>query len=335
MADRVIVVGARRGGSRVPAAEIRQMVGRAGRKHHEEECRADIILDDEDYDDVIVEMDNDESLSISSSMADPELVAFHLLPEIVNGHVKDMKTAEAWYSTTLASFQGKKCNLTKSLELLEEVEAIGESREGYVSSALGDIASSLYLNPADVCAWKLNFDDLFTSGMECDDVAVAWALGNVPVMRMTGDFGTHWDAVNICKNSIPPGFEAMTGSLTTIVLWWSITGGPSVGKMRPASLALRGDFGRVKNALLRLDAKVGHWDMSDFFEELGIRVRRGLPSKLIPLCKIEGMGKSLAQYLYNMGVETRADLPSVIENIEGEVDEKNMMVLKEAIRGIR
>ena len=45
MADRVIVVGARRGGHRVPAAEIRQMVGRAGRKHHEEVCHADIVLD--------------------------------------------------------------------------------------------------------------------------------------------------------------------------------------------------------------------------------------------------------------------------------------------------
>ena len=33
MADRVIVAGMRRGRSLVPVSEIKQMVGRAGRKH--------------------------------------------------------------------------------------------------------------------------------------------------------------------------------------------------------------------------------------------------------------------------------------------------------------
>ncbi len=33
MADKVIVVGAKRGNERVPSSEIMQMIGRAGRRH--------------------------------------------------------------------------------------------------------------------------------------------------------------------------------------------------------------------------------------------------------------------------------------------------------------
>ena len=48
MADVVIVVGARRGREPVPVAEIRQMAGRAGRRHGGLACEAHVLVDAED-----------------------------------------------------------------------------------------------------------------------------------------------------------------------------------------------------------------------------------------------------------------------------------------------
>jgi hypothetical protein len=196
------------------------------------------------------------------------------------------------------------------------------------------VASTLYFNAADVLAWKNNFSMVFEMGLETDDFAIAWALGNVPVTRSAGDFGKHWEVVGECKGNIPPGLEVMQGSTTTIVLWWSAIGGPSVGKMRNQMLHLRDDFGRLHRALIALDEVYG-WEKEDFFNELKNRVYRGIPSFLAELCKIQGITKSRADYLYNAGVRDRGDIAEMVDNLEGEIDDKFMEVLKAVANGVR
>jgi replicative superfamily II helicase len=335
MADKVIVVGVKRGNERLPSGEIIQMVGRAGRRHDGSTYQADIIIEEEYFSEVMDEIEHDASMNVESHISTVDNMAFHILPDICNGGVTTIKDAEYWYSKTLGAFQGGKAPLDKVIDLLKASEAVQDGSVGLIPTDMGKIAARLYFNPADLKAWRENFNILFQMGLETDDLAVAWALGNVPVTRMAGDFGNRWEIVTECKGNMPPCLEIMEGATTTVVLWWSAIGGPSVGKMRNQMLNLRGDFGRIHRALVSLDHEVTGWDKEDFFNDLKRRVERGIPSFLAELCKINGITKSRAEYLYNVGVRDRADIREMAEGLEGEVDDNFMDVLKAIANGIR
>ena len=335
MADKVIVVGVKRGNERVSSSEIMQMVGRAGRRHDGGTCQAEIIVEEECCSEVEAEMASDTSFDVKSHIGAPEWMAFHVLPDICDGTVITAKGMQEWYSKTLGAFQGQKGYFAQAIDLLMASGAIQDTSKGFVATHLGNIASKLYFNPADVQAWHSNFSMVFDMALETDDFAIAWALGNVPVTRMAGDFGKHWEVVSECKGNIPPGLEIMEGSTTTIVLWWSAIGGPSVGKMRNQMLTLRGDFGRIHKVLVDLDREVAHWEKEDFFDDLKKRVAKGIPAFLDDLCKIPGITKSRADYLYNAGVRDRSDIVEMADSLEGEVDDKFLEVLKAVASGLR
>ncbi|MEI7943072.1 MAG: hypothetical protein WCH76_07955, partial [Candidatus Riflemargulisbacteria bacterium] len=278
MADKVIVVGAKRWNERVPSSEIMQMIGRAGRRHDGGTCHADIIVEEEYCSEVEEDMTGDTSFNVKSNIGSPENIAFHVLPDICDGLVTSDVGMLEWYSKTLGNFQDQKGHIDKAIGVLRASGAIQDTPTGFVATNLGKIASKLYFNPEDVRAWRDNFSAVFDMGLETDDLAIAWALGNVPITRMAGDFGKHWEVVVECKGNIPPGLDITEGSTTTIVLWWSAIGGPSVGKMRNQMLNLRDDFGRIHKALVCLDEDVTYWEKEDFFEDLRKRVTRGIPS---------------------------------------------------------
>jgi replicative superfamily II helicase len=100
-------------------------------------------------------------------------------------------------------------------------------------------------------------------------------------------------------------------------------------------LSLRDDFGRIHKALVSLDQEVTRWDKEDFFDDLKRRVHRGIPAFLAELCKIDGITKSRADYLYNVGVRDRRDIREMMEGLEGEIDEKFMEALRMIANGVR
>jgi len=334
MADVVVVVGTRRGHEGVSAAEIRQMVGRAGRRHGGATCEAYVILDDEDLDDIRDGMNDPAGYEVKSSLESCDNLVFHLLAEVCGGSVSDEQEAESWYSRSFGAFQGLKPNFKRAMAKLMEYGAVEENPLGYMPTKMGTIASELYFHPADVKAWKDNFDEVFNMGLEREDSAIAWALGSVPVMAAPGDFGKHRFVLSLCKEAIPAGLEVKPGMLTKITLWWSALGGPSVGRMRNQMLGLRDDFGRIYRALLRMDKEVAMWGKEVFFKELESRVRKGIPVHLKELCKLPGITKGRADYLYELGVRDRNGIRDIIDSIDGEVDEPFLNDLRGIANGV-
>ena len=333
MADRVIVVGATRGRKRVPVAEIKQMVGRAGRRHSEEACRATIVVSEEHVADVESEMASSESFVVSSTLGDAETLAFHVLPEIVSGDVIDVKSAEKWYSRSLAKFQGLESDFDSAFKLLEAFGSIEREKQLVRPTRAGSIASKLYLHPADLRAWQDNFTIIFDLGIEDNDLAIAWAMGTVPIMRMRGDFGSHWPVVEKCKGNMPLGLQMEPGTVITVTLWWYVLGGPSVGKMRNQAMMLYRDAGRVCRALAWIDMDVAKWDMQEFFEELETRCMKRIPSELMGLCKLPKITKGRARFLHDMGIIDADDIRRSIDDLEGEIDDNFYKALKDIADG--
>lgn len=334
MADRVIVVGTTRNKQRVPTSEIKQMVGRAGRKHKKETCYATVIVEEENAEEVKHEMEGGESMSVLSTLGNSEVLAFHILPEVCTGEVSDSQSAAKWYSRSFAAFQGIDPKFDKVFNFLLESDAIRMTGDKIEPTPTGKIASRLYLHPADIWAWKRNFSTVFEYDLEGEDLAVAWALGSVPVMRMSGDFGKNWDVVRMCKDGIPPGLDIMEGTVITTTLWWNVLGGPSVGKMRNQALTLRRDSGRVFRALKMIDEDVAHWDMTDFFDSLESRCKKGIPIELADLCKLPGITKGRARYLQSIGVTDVDGIRESLDSLEEEIDPDFMRSLRDIANGV-
>jgi len=308
MADNVVIVGTRRGPSLVPAGELRQMAGRAGRIHGGPDARVDIIVPIEDAEYAMIALQEGDDPIIGSSMSDPDVMAFHLLPEICSGRVSDSQKAALWASRGFHAALGLPSALDDALAVLKDCGAVEEMSKRLMATQQGRIASAMYFHPADVEAWGSNFTEIFEQELEDDDLAAAWALGNVPIKRLSGDFGKKFWVVRNFQDELPPGLRVRDGSLLTCVLWWANLGGPGVGPMRGASLQLKDDRERVFGVLRRLDHEVMRWNKIDYFDRLEFQVKKGLSCHLVPLCRLPGVGKVLAGALYQMGIESPEDV---------------------------
>jgi len=330
MADRVILVGARRGQERVSVFEIMQMIGRAGRKHGGGVCKAEVILDTKDFVGVVDEMEKGGKVVVKSSLHNARQVAFHLLPQVCDGGLSSIPEAEKWLSKTLTVFQGGSIDIEPVIALLEEAKALKRDGDKLSVTKLGRIAASLYFHAEDVKAWMDNFTDVFENGLDDDELSGAWALGNVPVSRNIGDFSDRWDIVSECKALVPGGLIIRDGSVINVVLWWCAMGGASAGKMRYKVIGMKDDFGRIKRALCEIDSYVTRWGKEEYFENLDIRVRRGIPMRLFKLCSM-GLSKGLALYLYNMGVRDEVSLKECMDTMVLDIEDERSM---DTLRGI-
>jgi len=326
MSDRVIIVGLRRGGSLVPASELRQMMGRAGRDHDEEGV-VELVVDEKD-EGVIDEILSEGSTTVSSSLSDPDILAMSIMPEIHNGSVNSFEGAMIWCSRSFCPDPP----VEKAMELLREVEAIKENADGTIEATpIGSCSARFYFHPADVYAWWCNFSSIFEFGLEDNELAPAWALGNVPFERVIGDMGDRRELASECASRLPLGLRAMKGSLINVVSWWYLMGGPSPGPIRLACLERRKGFGRYKAALNMLNSHA-KWGMDDFFKDLELRVKKGLVPDLVPLGKLPGMNKSRSEYLYSLGARSSEDFGSMLRKLDEEIDDDFKKTIEEIAR---
>ena len=285
------------------------MAGRAGRVHGGPAAKVDVVIrpEDEDY--------ARESLSVGgnpdacSSFGSVDELAFHLMPEVCSGRVSDVESAEGWHSRSLHALQGGRADFGAVLSKLSGWGAVRMDADGsFKATKLGRLASAFYFHPADADAWVGNFTTVFDGGFEENDVAAAWALGSVPTRRVRGDLGSRRGMVNEFVAALPAGLETRDGSVLASVVWWSVIGGPSVGPMRNCVLEMREDSGRVISFLGRVDEEVAGWAKSWYFERLSFQARHGVSSELVPLRKLPGVGKKLAEALYNAGMRSPEDV---------------------------
>jgi replicative superfamily II helicase len=331
VSERVVIVGVKRAGQMIPVRELKQMCGRCGRSHDVARAKADIIVEEDVSEEVKKGLREGGKEKVSSGFGDLGVLAFHVISEICSGKVKDEESFLKWYLRSLHSFQGGFVRFEDVAAFLESMGAAKWASGRLVATNVSRIAASLYFHPADVVVWRDNFTTLFRLGLERDDVAVAWALGNVPLKRVSGDFASRWDAVREFSNRIPLSLTFNDGGLVTATLWWHLMGGPPVGPMRTQALELRQDFGRIHRMLMMLDKYECNWKMSGFFDDLQKQVRKGIPAELVSLCKVAGIGKGRASHLYNMGLKTADDVLEHWGSVEEEFGNEFVESIKKEV----
>jgi hypothetical protein len=192
----------------------------------------------------------------------------------------------------------------------------------------------MYFHPADVAAWARNFGEVFEMGLEDDDIAASWALGNIPISRCSGDLGNKFWIVGQFEDNLPGGLQPEVGSLIMCVMWWTILGGPSAGSMRGQAVQLKEDRTRIFGALRRIDHEVMKWGKIDYFDRLEFQAGKSIPVELVSLCRLPGIGKGMAVGLHEMGIESPEDVLASV-GVEGtKSDEEIGMIARGMLDGV-
>jgi hypothetical protein len=252
------------------------------------------------------------------------ILAFHVLAEITNQQIKCVSDLFNWYSRSLAGMQKRvPFEQVDAHALLTELGAM--EMVSFKDAAalvlpritdLGKVSAWLYYSPYDVYSWFKNFRLLEQQEMFEDDLALAWAVADVPsndlgyVPRDIAD-----EADNVKWTLRNRGLEPTDAVVSVIAANDALMGRTqkeSEGVVRAARRTLAVDVRRMSQAWALIDSMYAHYNKPDgkLWDMLALRIQYGVTQPAAQFVKIPGVGGVKAQKIYAQGVADFAELVS-------------------------
>lgn len=320
-ARRTIVVGVTRGLSRVENYDIQQMIGRTGRYGLDPQGDAYILVPESEKKATIASLK--KQTKIRSTLLEKEgkhykTLAFHVVSEIHQGHIKTAEGFYHWFGKSLAHHQDHDFNdrvVDETIALLKQCKAIVTNQDDghedeYFCTAVGKIASMFYYSPMDVSDLRRNFTFLFNDKREDRDICVAMALGNIDTHR--------WGIVNRAEKAEMDSFKLAVERLFGVgrftdsaikigCVYNNMLTGRSSPNLSGMHGALLGDMDRTMQVLNMVDIMSTKWDRKDWFSTLQMRLKYGVTPDLVELCTIPNVGAARARRLKKAKVKSVSD----------------------------
>jgi replicative superfamily II helicase len=336
-ARNVIIVGVHRGLNEVDQLDIIQMAGRAGRYGIDDEGHVYLIIPDgttESWKDIFV-----NPRPVTSVMNQRTILAFHVLAEIMNREIRDVKSLFAWFNRSLAGRQKLTPFETEDAEaLLRELlqmEMIG-AREPetllfpFITN-LGKVSAWLYFSPYDIFAWYSNFKTLAEKKLLTDDLALAWAVADIPSRDMgyvPRDMQGEADELKWSLNN--RGIKA-TDAISAVVAahhaFTSVDSKEEDGMVKAIRRGLSVDSPRMAQALELIDSMHSKMNQPTLWKEIDLRLRYGATREQLPFIRIKGVGAVKSKKL----VQKFATVEE-LASIEGKVKLRLIFTPMEAAR---
>lgn len=313
-ARNVIIVGVHRGINKVDELDIIQMAGRAGRYGIDDEGHVYMVIPQGTTQTWDYTFHNPRP--VKSVLNNHQTLAFHILAEIESKEIQTVKDVFKWYSRSLVALQGlSSFNETDAESLIQDLlkmEMVGFSRMNLFITGLGRVSAWLYFSPYDVYAWYKNFNKLFAESNDKaiqDDLVLSWAVGDVP----KNDLGyIPRDIQNVCENTQwllrNRGIQSSTSIPTIQTIYMQITGEEVTGLFNTMKRGIIFDIDREIQAIALIDKMYAKWDKQNVWQTLPVRIKYGIPEKLVELTKLSGIGGKKAKKLYDKGIKTLTDV---------------------------
>lgn len=311
-ARNVVIVGVHRGMQEVDDYDIIQMAGRAGRYGIDDEGHVYLIVPGEDI--VLWHKRFARPRDIISKLKEPYILAFHVLAEINNRVIKYPDDAVAWYKRSLGYLQGIPFEIDDAERLFGELLAMDmikhNSKDEAVVTGLGKVSAWLYFNPYDVYNWMQNFQYVFYEGMENDNVALAWAVGDVSSEYLGYIPKQIYNEIDELRWMLRERRIKADKAVHKVLAYLHCLNGDET--RNPLLNALmrqcRYDIDRVIQAVKLIDNMYAKWGKDEMWETLPARVIYGIPAEMAELVKIPGVGGKTAKRLWDAGIKTIADV---------------------------
>jgi replicative superfamily II helicase len=345
-ARRVIITGVHRGISEVETYDIFQMAGRAGRPGYDPRGDVYILLPNKKVDYHIERLSNPQRiisqlLTYIGSEDDPhyKTLAFHLVSEIHHGEIKTLEDVHNWFKRSLAYYQSGSLDdliADKTLELLIKVGAVKDVDDKYEVTSIGRISSMFYYSPFDVADFRRNFRYLFSNGYENNDYAVSLALGNVDSIRMGFVSKAEKEEMDsYCYNVRKIyGNNYLDSSIKGGYAYYALMNGLDLRSFASTCRGIQLDFDRTLTVLNAIDSMAAKWNKKEFFNNLAMRIRYGVKSELIDLCRVPNIGKVRAEKLYASGFRNYNDMLANPQKVKSVLNMKEDKI-KEILNGAK
>jgi replicative superfamily II helicase len=334
VADRVIIVDVRRANTEVSVRDVKQMFGRAGRIHAEKHADVHIVLPHELMNVWQTKLNDPKEYEVLSHLNEAAALVFHTVVHVVKGTIKDEQSFGAWYQKTLDCLQRK--NRGQAVPtfnaVASELHKTGCARYDEKTCVieprpLGRVCARFYFSPYDVHDWFVNLSDLIDKQLTKDDVCQAWALANV-----TSAVGWDSDAAQHEVASLREYLEAhklrmRPGATSRTLAVNHVLSGTKPGFELPEFFTVREDLPRIVGAIGAICSCAKRvWGTQDeLVSSLNLRVKYSVPTYLVPLVRLPGIGKTTARELYRTFDITN----------EKELIERAEMVYREGSPGVK
>ncbi len=285
----------------IPAFEIKQMLGRAGRPKYDPYGEGIIVSRKPDRE--IKEFK--EIDDIESKLGNRQSLRMHILGLIASGIVESEEDVVQFFSKTFLAYKGAKdleYFIADTLNFLENEELVTNIRK-LRATPFGKMISDLYLDPVTGIAFRNSFDYPY---MDIYALYVISSVGEmIPLNSRDEDY-------NIPDH---PGFERFNGDAfkTALMLqsWMNETEINAILEefnIGPGDVHMRvelADWLLYSYTKLAMLLRYSH---AREIQNLWMRVRYGVRPEILDLVRLRNIGRVRARRLYNMGYRSVSDI---------------------------
>lgn len=336
-AFRVVIRDAKRyysgvGSAYIPVMEYRQMSGRAGRPKYDEFGEAILVAKSEDEASELVDrFINGDVEEIRSKLAVEPVLRMHTLALVASGFVNTEESLLNFFSKTFYSMQyGNDSAISeKIIEILGQLvewDFISYSRKNIEATKIGRRVSELYIDP-------LTAHDFIESlnrakEQKHDHLSFLHAICSSKEMEpklspKTSEFADIGNIIlqrdGLFLQSVPEEwdleFDDFVRSLKTAMLFESwmdeSTDDQILTDFRIAPGEMRNRLETIDwlvYSLSELASLMGRKEMLNEIRKLRIRLRYGIKEELVPLVRLDQIGRVRARRLFRSGFRTLDDL---------------------------
>lgn len=342
-ARNVIIVGIHRGLNKVDSMDIIQESGRAGRLGLDDAGFVYLIIPEGTTNHWEEVFKNPKS--VNSVLNEKATLAFHVLAEIQTRSIKNESDLFDWYKRSLAYKQDLKPFTKEDTEILIneliDMQMISRLFNRLQITGLGRVSAWLYFSPYNVYAWYKNFSKIFESGIS--DKFLAWALADIP----SNDLGyVRKDLKRECDDwryDLNAKGIHSTDALPSVIGAYNCLSNIDSNSFNTYKRGIIFDIDRQCQALSLID-KYAEWRKEDLWKSLPLRIKYGIPEKMVDLVKLPGIGGVRARKLWDTGFKSLADVsnigrktelmrifkPDMVKKIQKIA--KNILIKKEIIK---
>jgi replicative superfamily II helicase len=268
--------------------DVHQAIGRAGRLGYSEKGDARIFIPSTD-----LHAEGQRifgSYEVRSTLNDVNVMMFHILAYIDNGHIKTAQQLYDWHDRTLASVQKKRLgvevftlktaqNVLENLEMRKMIKK--DEKNEYSTTEIGQVTARMYMSPLDVSDWFKNFSKVKQlnpkKGQETSDKNIvnaitamafancySWARGgNCYISKNEQRAKSVWDLATVLQRNKIMSISNLRDvpCIKYGAIFYSLLSGNSKIDPQLQSIysSLRQDFSRIISTMKQIDMRYGSY----------------------------------------------------------------------------
>ncbi|MDD3159650.1 MAG: DEAD/DEAH box helicase [Candidatus ainarchaeum sp.] len=320
----------------IPVREYKQMVGRSGRPKYSTEGRSILNANSEKQKELFLEKYvNGEVEKITSKLSQISILKTHVLALISTGEIYNEKSIKSFFEKTFYATQASSINeiIDKVLQIITELKEYGfvkESNQTYSPTLIGKRVSDLFLDPES--AYKiiqglkskkpftdLSYLFLFT---KANEFSPKFNIPKPLLNQIHQEYTTEFDILPYSEEELLYGQENLESYYSALVLkeWISETKEQDLFEKYNISPGILFNKNQIiewlaysieeLSKLIEIDKHIIN------SKKIGLRIKYGVRSELLPLIELKGIGRVRARKLYSAGIKSISDIKNNFSKVE-------------------